>query len=339
LATGIAVIACAVMLILGIQSGQLMMTLLALVLLGNLSGFLFFNIHPARVFLGDAGSLFLGFFLSIASVFFVSKTGSLVSLVLPVLALGLPISDTAFAIVRRLIERRPIFAPDKNHLHHRLLDKGYSYRKVVALIHSATLLSALIGLGLFLVSGLPAIIIVFGVAVAPLAFICRLSGSGFRELFASIRQRRRFSRAAQKDLESFLKLQLRLRETKDLTEWWLVIRRAARFLGFSRATIRIERLDKSVQLLHWRNPLSTGDENTNLVATLSTHLFGRQQFLHLKLHVSIEEGLEVAARRLSFFGRLLEDHPLPARQPILMDLRRGPRGPQAGVAEPSSASR
>lgn len=338
LATGIATIVCGVILVLGLYSGQLMMTLLALVLLGNLSGFLYFNSFPAKVFLGDGGSLFLGFFLAVSSVYFTARsgTGSVLGLVLPGLALGLPISDALFAIVRRIIERRPIFAPDRSHIHHRLLDKRYSHPKVVVLMHTATLLSAFIGLCLLLVGGFQAIF-VFALALVPMAIIFRMSGLGFWDLVAKFKRSRKVSRIAKKDLESFLKLQLRLREAKNPAEWWLVMRRAARFMSFSAASVQIERPDRSVLLLHWRNPRKSMNMSNSLVATLAAYPVNKHQILHVEVDISTEEGLESAGRRLSLFGRLLEDHQTSTHRPISIEFGRGLR-PLPAEVSPSSNS-
>ena len=130
---------------------DVMMALFALALLGSLSGFLFFNFNPAKVFMGDCGSLFLGFTIASASVMCVSKSAALVGLALPALALGIPIFDTLFSMLRRFLERRSLFAPDRSHFHHRLLELGLNQRRAVMVIYVATLLAA--GLGLFMMIG------------------------------------------------------------------------------------------------------------------------------------------------------------------------------------------
>ena len=122
LAAGISAIACGVIAILAIHSGQVVMGVIMLALLGSLTGFLFFNFNPAKIFMGDCGSLFLGFMLAGASVACASKSTTIVGLGLPVLALGVPIFDTLFSMLRRVLERRSLFAPDSKHIHHRLMD-------------------------------------------------------------------------------------------------------------------------------------------------------------------------------------------------------------------------
>ena len=94
-----------------------------------ITGFLPFNANPAKTFMGDVGSQFLGFSLAVISMFGIAKTVTLVVLIAPVLVLGLPIFDTLFAIIRRIKKGKSlkaVFQPDKGHLHHRLIARGYT---------------------------------------------------------------------------------------------------------------------------------------------------------------------------------------------------------------------
>lgn len=118
--------------------GSFNFAILAIALVGITLGFLRYNFHPARVFMGDAGSHFLGFTLAALSVLDNWKVVTGVSLAVPVLILAVPIFDTAFAIIRRLRRGQPIFSPDKGHLHHRLLGLGLNQRTVVLCIYLFT---------------------------------------------------------------------------------------------------------------------------------------------------------------------------------------------------------
>jgi UDP-GlcNAc:undecaprenyl-phosphate GlcNAc-1-phosphate transferase len=135
LATGVSVIAAIV--IFGLTWGQfpVFTPLLALILAGAALGFLPYNFSPARIFLGDTGSLFLGFMLAGFSIMSVTKQATLTTLIIPVLIFGLPITDTFYAMWRRLKNRRPIFQADKGHIHHRLLGLGLSARQTVMLLY------------------------------------------------------------------------------------------------------------------------------------------------------------------------------------------------------------
>lgn len=108
--------------------------LLSAVLLGSIIGFLFFNFHPASIFMGDTGSLFLGFSLATLSVLGF-KSATIISFLVPILILGVPLSDTFLAIIRRKMHNKPISVADKGHLHHCLMDLGFNMRKTVLIIY------------------------------------------------------------------------------------------------------------------------------------------------------------------------------------------------------------
>jgi UDP-GlcNAc:undecaprenyl-phosphate GlcNAc-1-phosphate transferase len=112
-------------------------------LAGSTLGFLPFNFNPAKIFLGETGAAFLGFTLGVVSIQGVMKSYAAISIVIPLLVLGLPLFDTVFAIVRRIFARRPIMQADRGHLHHRLMDMGLSQRQSVLVLYSA---SATLGL-------------------------------------------------------------------------------------------------------------------------------------------------------------------------------------------------
>lgn len=106
-----------------------------LALAGGALGFLPFNFHPAKIFMGDGGSLFLGFMLANLSIVGPAKSATVLALMIPILVLGIPIFDTAFAILRRLINHKPIMEADKGHLHHRLMNAGLGQRRTVLTIY------------------------------------------------------------------------------------------------------------------------------------------------------------------------------------------------------------
>jgi UDP-GlcNAc:undecaprenyl-phosphate GlcNAc-1-phosphate transferase len=134
LSAGVSGIATATIMVLSIMMGNYSVALICAVLLGSILGFLFFNFHPAKIFMGDTGALFLGFALATLSILGY-KQATVVSLLVPILILGVPISDTFIAIIRRKLNKKPIFAPDKGHLHHRLIHLGFSTRKTVLIIY------------------------------------------------------------------------------------------------------------------------------------------------------------------------------------------------------------
>lgn len=139
LAAGIAAIAAATLGLVAMENDPAI-TLVAFTLVGAILGFMRYNFNPARIFMGDSGSLFLGYTLAGLAIMGLAKSATVFSLFIPVLVLGVPILDTLFAIIRRIVNDQPIFKADKAHLHHCLLASGLSHRQtvlVIYLIHGA----------------------------------------------------------------------------------------------------------------------------------------------------------------------------------------------------------
>ncbi|HSV30982.1 MAG TPA: MraY family glycosyltransferase [Atribacteraceae bacterium] len=143
LSGGIASIAALTLGIIAWQEGRLEPALISFVFLFSVLGFLPFNFPPAKVFLGDGGALLLGSVLALISVQGAVKSAATFTLAAPILVLGVPISDTLFAIIRRKRNGLPIMFPDRGHLHHRLLERGYSQTRVVLTVYG---ISAAFGL-------------------------------------------------------------------------------------------------------------------------------------------------------------------------------------------------
>lgn len=110
--------------------------LLTAILAGSCLGFLPFNSHPAKIFMGDAGALFLGYTLSVLSINGVFKTHTVLAFLIPMSIFGLPLFDTVFAVVRRLIHGQSPFHADRGHIHHRLIDMGFGHRRSVLTLYA-----------------------------------------------------------------------------------------------------------------------------------------------------------------------------------------------------------
>jgi UDP-GlcNAc:undecaprenyl-phosphate/decaprenyl-phosphate GlcNAc-1-phosphate transferase len=136
LVTGVTLIASVTMVIVSWWHHQYLVAITMCALGGAAAGFLPFNYHPARIFMGDGGSLFVGFVLASAAVMGTEKVAVGISLLVPLIVLALPIVDTARVIASRLATRTPIFDADRSHVHHQLLDFGLSQRQVVNLIYA-----------------------------------------------------------------------------------------------------------------------------------------------------------------------------------------------------------
>ncbi len=119
--------------------GQLEIVFLCLILATAILGFLKYNFYPASIFLGDSGSMLLGFCLGVISVLGLTKSATAISVIIPVVVMGIPLFDVLMAIIRRFYDQRPIFQADREHLHHKLLDRGMSHRKAVLVIYAVGL--------------------------------------------------------------------------------------------------------------------------------------------------------------------------------------------------------
>ncbi len=139
LASGVAIIALITFAVISYQMDQLTVSLLSVSLAGALLGFLRYNFFPAKIFLGDSGSMFIGFIIAVLAILGLLKGVTLVAFVIPIIILGVPIFDTCFAIFRRYCERQPIFQADKKHIHHRLLGRGLSHRQTVLVIYGLSI--------------------------------------------------------------------------------------------------------------------------------------------------------------------------------------------------------
>jgi UDP-GlcNAc:undecaprenyl-phosphate GlcNAc-1-phosphate transferase len=135
LAAGISAIAAVSLLVLAEQSNQHLAAAIAAALVGACLGFLRFNFNPASIFMGDSGALVLGFSLSCIALLGVMKSVAAITLVVPLLIIGVPVFDTFSAIVRRRRHGRPIQEADKGHIHHRLLGRGFNQRQTVVIIY------------------------------------------------------------------------------------------------------------------------------------------------------------------------------------------------------------
>jgi UDP-GlcNAc:undecaprenyl-phosphate GlcNAc-1-phosphate transferase len=143
LAAGVSGIAALSIGVISCMEGFAAAGVLALILGVSSLAFLRYNFHPAKIFMGDTGALFLGYSLAVLSIMGLTKMATTASIFLPVLVLGVPIFDTLLAIVRRLLNRKPIFRADKDHLHHRLLAMGLSHRKAVLVVYGVCIFLSL----------------------------------------------------------------------------------------------------------------------------------------------------------------------------------------------------
>lgn len=188
LSAGVSIIVLSTIGVLAFFGGKTLIFTMVVVTVAATLGFLIYNFYPAKIFMGDTGALLLGYLIAVISLLGLYKSVTLFSFIVPVLILGVPIFDTFFAIVRRVVNKKPISAPDKSHIHHRLLALGFDHKTTVILIYifsfmfslSAILLSSSTLIGSFVL--MIAILLI-------LEFIAEVTGlvsTGYRPLMKVI---------------------------------------------------------------------------------------------------------------------------------------------------------
>ncbi|MCM3704266.1 undecaprenyl/decaprenyl-phosphate alpha-N-acetylglucosaminyl 1-phosphate transferase [Cytobacillus firmus] len=135
LAAGVSSIALITISSMAIIMGNTYVIAVSTLVLVSTLGFLFYNFHPAKIFMGDTGALFLGYIIGVLSLLGF-KNVTMISFIIPILILGVPLSDTFFAIIRRIVNKKPLSAPDKSHLHHCLLNLGFTHKQTVLMIYA-----------------------------------------------------------------------------------------------------------------------------------------------------------------------------------------------------------
>jgi len=310
LAAGISAVACGVIAILALYTGQTVMAVLMLALLGSLTGFLYFNFNPAKVFLGDSGSLFLGFLLGSSSVMCAMKSATLVGLALPAVALGIPIFDTLFSILRRILERRSIFAPDRSHIHHRLLDMGLTQRHAVILMYLVTLTAAALGM-FMMVTRDAGTIVVFACLAMLLMLVFRLVGSvRLRETLAGLQHNLAVARRGREYKRDFEHSELRIREARSFSAWWRVVCAAAAKMDFAWLALDLTNGNRTPKTLVWRrhdyDPAA--HQTIKMVIPMRQHRPGFP--LQIEAAIEVNGSLESAGYRAALFSRLIDEHRL-----------------------------
>ncbi len=245
LATGAALFASCVMVAVSIFSGHAFVTVIALALAGSLIGFLRYNFYPASIFLGDSGSLLAGFLLATLSVQGIQKASMAVAVAIPLLAFGVPILDTTLALARRFLSKRPLFQGDREHIHHKLLARGWSQRRVALALYGV---SALFGLQALLftqvgqvgrITGLWLVII----AVIVIFAVDRLHYHEMDEIRAGLR---RSLSLAERRVRLANNIRIRrasatLSKATSLQEFFAAISEMLELSGFACATVQLDR--------------------------------------------------------------------------------------------------
>lgn len=192
LASGVSIIALSTMGIIGVfflDTNSFETSIMIFTLVGSIIGFLPYNFNPAKIYLGDTGALFLGFMISVLSLYGL-KNVTLISLIIPIVILGIPITDTIYAMLRRKLNKMPISSADKHHMHHRLMTLGLTHRQTVLVIYLVagifSMIALLYPISTLLGSVLITIALLFGLEV--FVELIGLVGEDRRPLLKRLRQ-------------------------------------------------------------------------------------------------------------------------------------------------------
>jgi len=237
---GIALFASLSVLAVSVITGNLTVPILAAPLAGACLGFLPYNWHPARVFMGDGGSYFLGFMLGALALLSSTKTATMVSVAVPIALLGIPLLDTTLTVFRRFLRGQPLFLADGDHMHHRLLRAGYRQRAVVLVLYGLTVLFAGLAAVSMLAGPKPgALLVPLAMGALAVMVVRRLGYEEFDEVVAMFRKAARFQRQVIGNQMRIRRFVADLGQAADAAE---LFRRLEEFLaetGFSACTVEL----------------------------------------------------------------------------------------------------
>jgi UDP-GlcNAc:undecaprenyl-phosphate GlcNAc-1-phosphate transferase len=227
LAGGVALTAIATTFVIAVSRGEPLMMMFAATLAGSVLGFLVYNFNPATIFMGDSGSMFLGFVLATTAIQSHQKATTAVAIAVPIIALGVPITDTLLAMTRRAIKGAPMFSADRGHIHHRLLELGLSHRQAVLVLYGASVVLGLTALALTVSNSIQAAFILLGISAVVFVALRRLGYLDIARAQQALVDRRRnldgrahVRRAAEE-----------LRLARSAGEIWSAVLKSARALG------------------------------------------------------------------------------------------------------------
>ncbi len=250
LAAGIGIFATLAMVIAALVDNNVTLALLTAPLLGSLLGFLRYNFSPASIFLGDSGSLLIGFLLGCFGVLWGHGSASSLGMLAPIMAMFIPLLDTVLAIARRFARNRPIFEGDRGHIHHRLLAKGLPPPRATLLLYAAGCVAACLSLLQTSVHAEFSVGVMVGFAAAVALFV---RGLGYPEIPAAWHLLRRSTRLRHRlNAQILLRgLEQSLSNARSLRECWNATAEAAAHFDF--CSLRLS-VDGEVFETHWKSP-------------------------------------------------------------------------------------
>ncbi|GBC62203.1 undecaprenyl/decaprenyl-phosphate alpha-N-acetyl glucosaminyl 1-phosphate transferase [Desulfonema ishimotonii] len=243
LAAGISLFVSVILLVICITSQRYLVAMGFAALCGATLGFLRYNFNPASIFMGDSGSYFLGYMLAGLSIMGSLKGPATVAILIPVIALGIPLMDVLFAPVRRFILGKKLFLPDKNHLHHRLLQMGFTHRNAVLLLYSITIITGILAIVMVHAKNDDIALILFilgsGVilGIRKLGYMNYIGMNKVQNWFRDVTDEMGISQGRR----SFLSCQVEISESPDMNSLWDNVCKALDTLDFDMAEMHLEK--------------------------------------------------------------------------------------------------
>jgi len=237
-----------------------------------------------------------------------TKSAAIVGLALPALALGIPIFDTLFSMLRRFLERRSLFAPDRSHFHHRLLDLGLQQKHAVMVVYLATLLAAGLGLLMMVAKDINAQAL-FACDLLLIVLLFRAVGAvRLGDTMVHLQAKYADSRQQRNEREAFEFLQLRFRQVHGVEQWWQAVCEAADRMDFAWISLRLAYSDGRVEEEVWRAPRTRPDLPRIATMTIPLDYGDSNVSRQFEIAIRMNGSIEAASRRATLFGRLLDEN-------------------------------
>jgi UDP-N-acetylmuramyl pentapeptide phosphotransferase/UDP-N-acetylglucosamine-1-phosphate transferase len=337
LAAGISIAGFAVLAVGAAAGGQTLILLLAICMIFALAGFLVFNFYPAKVFMGDSGSLFIGFVLAGSCVLASRHIGTTRGIILPSLAISIPLLDTALTMVRRsVLHRQSLFTAERGHIHHRLLDIGFIHRHAVLILYAVTLTATGVALVTYFSNPLATGLSATGFILA-LALLFRVSGSvRARETLDAFRRNRAIRRQRRRYQAIFDELRVAFRDEKTFEGWWRCLCRGAEKLDIAKLELPVKRRNGSASSLTWKSEDGEVIRADSISAEVPVRQRRQGENLRLEVEVAANKCLENAGFRVALLSQLMNEFSL-ARLPVTAERGGDSRPPRVPVPQRDSS--
>jgi UDP-N-acetylmuramyl pentapeptide phosphotransferase/UDP-N-acetylglucosamine-1-phosphate transferase/glycosyltransferase involved in cell wall biosynthesis len=297
---------------------------------GSLCGFLVFNFNPAKVFMGDCGSMFLGFTLATLSLMSVAHTPTTAGLAVPAACLGIPILDAVLTMIRRsVLQRRSLFAAERGHVHHRLIDQGLSHRTAVLVLYAVTLVCG--GVAAAGWSSPNRTLQALSILAQPfmlISFFAMVGSLRIGDIGNAFRRNREMGKLTSQYRHIFDEMQLRFMAARSFNEWWVAVCECLNRLEFSSLSLPVTNRDGSIRTLNWQKKPSDHSPHTLRVSVPIRHRRVGGP-LRAEVELSADGSLELAGRRVTVFARLMEENSLSSIRETKKEAAKSSTRPEA----------